>query len=128
IAGSPSGGMSPGGPGGMYPGGGGGQPGAPGAEDSRNPESTVGISRNTKLVALDFDLDWRGKLRDEVTPAIREYMVVKRAATEMADSRPRVHQLAAALRAYTEKNLAFPRGAYDRGSTSERFNRPWPPD
>jgi hypothetical protein len=128
IPGSPSGGMSPGGPGGMYPGGGGGQPGAPGAEDSRNPESTVGISRNTKLVALDFDLDWRGKLRDEVVPAIREYMVVKRAATEMADSRPRVHQLAAALRAYTEKNLAFPRGAYDRGSTSERFNRPWPPD
>jgi hypothetical protein len=130
--GSPSGGMYPGGPnsgpsGGMFPGG--GQPGAPGGgEDARNPESTIGVSRSNKIVALDFDLDWRGKLRDEVTTAVREYMVVKRAATEMADSRPRIHQLAAALRAYTDKNLAFPRGAYDRRSTPERFNRPWAPD
>jgi uncharacterized protein (DUF2384 family) len=111
------------------PGAGGAEPGAPGGnEDARNPESTVGVSRSTKLLALDLDIAWAGKLRDEITGFIRESVVVAKAKTEMSDTRPRVHQLASALRTYTEKHHAFPRGTYDRRSTPERFNRPWAPD
>ena len=54
--------------------------------------------------------------------------MLARATTEMSGNRPRVHQLAAAIQAYTEKHRAFPRGAYDRISNAQRFNRPWAPD
>jgi hypothetical protein len=103
-------------------------PGAPGGNDDGRTESTIGAWRTAKLVALDLDLVWTGKFRDEVTAAVRDDVLVRKAKTEMAGSGSRVHQLAAALRSYTDKNKAFPRGAYDRRSTPERFNRPWAPD
>jgi hypothetical protein len=106
-----------------------GPPGAglPGG-DGQTPGSTVSLSRETTLLLLTLDMAWNEKLRGEIVGDLREGLMLARATTEMSSNRPRVHQLAAAIQAYTEKHRAFPRGAYDRISNAQRFNRPWAPD
>jgi hypothetical protein len=99
-----------------------------GLGQSQELTSTVGVRRQTTWLALDLDVAWNDRMRGDITGVLREGMVIARSSTEMAGDRPRVHQLAAALQAYTQKHRAFPRGAYNRPPTAERFNRPWSPD
>jgi hypothetical protein len=114
--------VPPGGMGGFPGGNQGGEVGQPQA-----PSSTVGVSRDATLLLLSLDVAWNDKLRGEIIDDLREGLMLARATTEMSSVRPRVHQLAAALVAYSEKHRAFPRGAYERASNAARFNRPWEP-
>jgi Protein of unknown function (DUF1559) len=121
--------VPPGGMGGMMPGGMGGMmPGGNGNGQPQGPSSTIGITRQDALLVMALDVAWNDKLRDSIINDVREGLMMARATTEMSGTRPRVHQLAAALQMYKDKHAAFPRGAYDRISNAERFNRPWAPD
>jgi len=123
------GGMQPPGPGGMQPPGPGGMmPGQGGNGQPKEESSTIGLTRQGTFLALALDVAWKGLMHDALTGLLHEGLIVAKATTEMAAGRPRLHHLAAALHAYVEKHRNFPRGAYDRLSNIERFNRPWAPD
>jgi hypothetical protein len=57
---------------------------------------------------------------------LRPDMVMLHGAAQMAESRPRIFELAEAVKDDSKKNLAFPRGAADRKGMN--FGRPYPPD
>jgi hypothetical protein len=57
---------------------------------------------------------------------LRPQMVMLHGAAQMAESRPRIFELAEAVKDDSKKNLAFPRGAADRKGMN--FGRPYPPD
>jgi len=57
---------------------------------------------------------------------LRPQMVMLHGAAQMAESRPRIFDLAEAVKDDSKKNLAFPRGTADRKGLN--FGRPYPPD
>jgi hypothetical protein len=121
----PGGGMP--GPGGGMPGPGGGMPGQWG-NGQQEETSTAGVARQGTYLALSMDFLWKGRMHDEAVGALHEGLIIAKVTTEMAPGRPRIHQFAAAIKAYTQKHPGFPMGAYMRLSNAERFNRKWAPD
>jgi hypothetical protein len=57
---------------------------------------------------------------------LRPQMVMLHGAAQMAESRPRIFELAEAVKDDSKKNLAFPRGTVDR--QGKNFGRPYPAD
>jgi len=111
-------------PGGRPPGGTGGDPGGKPADET----STLNASRveNTVLVTANFHLDKAASNR--MFTLLVQKVVHAKGEADMTGGRSRIHDLAAALHAYAQKNQQFPRGTADRRSTAERQGLPFRPD
>src|SRR5262249_5914371 len=66
----------------------------------------------------------------EIMNSIARPLVLKqKGSLDVAVTQPRIHELAAATRAYQESHQAqFPRGTIERTIPSTRAGRPYPPD
>jgi hypothetical protein len=131
----------PGGAGGMMPPGGasgmmgmrggavGMQGGQGGDKPPDKPVSTMGAGlMDRTVVVVTMDLELPRPFYEQLTADIQAEMLHAKGEAEMGSGRSRIHELAAALKTYTEKRGTFPRGTADRPSTAERAGRPWPPD
>jgi hypothetical protein len=65
---------------------------------------------------------------DNLVALLQPRIVQAKSRIDMTSNRPRLHELAAALRAYVEKNGQFPRGVAQRKPGAERAGLPWRPD
>jgi hypothetical protein len=135
----PGGTLPPGGMGGMIPPGGmggmvppGGFTGIPGGGQQggqpQQPASSLNYQRSNNTAVLVMDLVLNPKAYDVILSGFQQGLVEIKGVVEMSPGRPRIHEFANALRTYTQKRGAFPRGTADRPSTPERHGRPWPPD
>ncbi len=122
--------MPPGGGAGMMPPGAGpgGNPDQPGAKpDNEKPTSMVSIGLKDKSVTVHWDLTLSDPAYQAIVRGGEQVVVKMKGAADMT-GRSRVHELAAALKAYADKNGAFPRGTVERRVAAERANLPWQPD
>jgi hypothetical protein len=99
-------------------------------EKDERPRSTIRITlydRTTVLVAGNLvDKEANSKF---MNGAIRQLILQQKGHIDMANGRMRVHELAAAAKAYADKHESqFPRGTADRPTSSTRANRPYAPD
>ena len=113
-------------PGGGYPPGG-GQPGD--SRDSSKLDGTISITviDNTVQVSVDLTLKEKNKFAfDLIVDALRQQMIQLKGRAALAENRSHMHDLAAALKKYTEAKKEFPRGTAFRIPGA---NRPidWPP-
>jgi hypothetical protein len=140
---SPGGGFSGGGPGagaqglygGGYPGVGmrpgfGGGPGQTTQQKTDPDASTINIDLKEKTVVFNVDLVFkkgREKSFELLFLEAQGDLVELKGKTDMIDGRTRIHELARAIRSYTDKNKAFPRGTVDRRPGASRGDIPYPP-
>ncbi|MFL5245522.1 MAG: DUF1559 domain-containing protein [Gemmataceae bacterium] len=119
-----------------FPGGGMRPPGFPGAQGQTTQQkidpdaSTIGVQLKEKTVVFNFDLAFRkGKEKsfDLLFLEAQGDLVELKGKTDMVDGRTRIHELARALRAYSDKNKAFPRGTVDRRPGASRGEISYPP-
>ncbi len=115
---NPGGSIGPGGsfnPGGTNPGGPQGPP-------------ALTLTQDKALVEIDAALLFSGeKNKNRADQEIGQLITRLKVGAESASSRSRIHELAAALQRYVEKNRHFPRGTIKRELTAERFVE-WGPD
>jgi hypothetical protein len=84
------------------------------------------VDDQTLVLAADIVLSQEAnslRIQQELLPR----MVTLRGLVEMAVPQPRVHDLAAALAAMTQKQGKFPRGTFERPVEKERRGRPYEP-
>lgn len=125
-------GMMPGMPQGMMPGfpGAPGQPGAnpPAEEKEKPPTSSVKVAIQDKtIVVLTVNLIDQAA-QNLLNKVVRNYVIRQKGYLDMASGQSRIHELAAAARAYAEGHQGFPQGAAPRTIPSSRAGRPYPPD
>ncbi len=117
--------------GGMMGGGalmGGGFPN-PGGNPSTPPPTDLTVQRQDKTLIIAANIKQVPAMYDVMVLSSKANYVRARGQSEMMSGRPRVHELAAALKAYVEKRGgSFPQAAYPRLSPAERAGRPFPPD
>jgi hypothetical protein len=110
---------------------GGRQPGAPNqsqmAATGKDGSITSSIREKTVAVQIDVNLASSRRLYEQVRDGLDAEMVQMKGLGELVGSRPRIHELARALQAYTKAKNAFPRGALQRPPSSER-GIDWYPD
>jgi uncharacterized protein (TIGR03067 family) len=80
-----------------------------------------------QLVACTLRLSLADPQYQAVVAWLSELMASIRVWAEMAETRPRVRELAEAIQAYVRDKGSFPRGALDRVATAAH-PVPWPPD
>ncbi len=86
-------------------------------------------TKNFKTVLFELQFSPNTKASLWLRESLRPTMVRARGLLEMASGQPRVHALAAALKAYVEQNeKTFPRGIYPLAVPVARWGRPWTPD
>jgi hypothetical protein len=112
--------------GGMQPGE--GQPGQPSFGNQQTPASHITVALREKSVLVSFDLALNDDAYQKVLGKATQLVVQARGRSDMAHSRPRTQELAAALKAYVQQNKQFPRGTADRESPQERGNLPTYPN
>jgi hypothetical protein len=59
---------------------------------------------------------------------LQTIMMLNKGHAEMIGAKRRIHELAAALKAYAEEKKQFPQGAFPRQAGPERIGVPYPPD
>jgi hypothetical protein len=125
IPGAPPG--VPGGPGFVPPGG------APGGRPGGNDANTKGKDGNwaawsaNNMLTCTLNLTLKDSQYKAIGQAIEDVMVGFRGIAELAHSRPRMFDLAAAVQAYVKKNGHFPRGTIPRRADPSRV-LDWRPD
>lgn len=111
--------------------GGRGQPaGGEGEDDSKDPDaSSFTVQQKDTVLVVGFDLNLNNH-NDVYGNLLRagELVVLQARGREDMSGHSRLHELAAALKRYADKNGRFPRGTADRKSTAERAFLPWPPN
>jgi hypothetical protein len=124
----PPGGMGPGmGPGGMGPGGMG--PGGQPADKSDEPSSTINtVLKDNKSLIITVDLTLTQNASDKIVREAAQGVMRFKGQVDMSSGKSHLHDLAAALKAYTAKTGQFPRGTVDRPPGAERAGLPWPPN
>jgi hypothetical protein len=126
-------GMMGGAPGMTPPGGGPFQPGfnpggQPGADDvNKGKDGTWALWSRDKVVALNLNLSLRDAHYQMVVNELESLMVLFRGKAELADTRPRIHELAAGIQAYVKDKGTFPPGALHRPVSSQHV-LDWRPD
>jgi hypothetical protein len=128
------GGPGAGGPGAGFPPGtgtpDGAQPGTPDrpSEPGLN-NSTFQYSLMGKAILLTLNLVLDANAHDNLmSNHVRPALIRRKGLMDMAGGQLRVHELAAALKAYTEVNKRFPRGTFDRPVPSQRNGRGYAPN
>jgi hypothetical protein len=79
------------------------------------------------VVDLGLDLSLTLAAYQKMMPAVEEGMVFLKGQADLASNRSRVHELAAAIKAYRDAKGAFPRGTAARAPSAER-GIDWRPD
>jgi hypothetical protein len=108
-----------------------GQAGAEGGqpEPKEEPTSTLAIRAKDKILLIGFDLSFKDNLPAyEMVMRRAELTVLQLKGNVDMDGRSHVHDLAAAVKGYADKNGQFPRGTADRPAGAERAGLPWRPD
>ncbi|MGL4554396.1 MAG: DUF1559 domain-containing protein, partial [Gemmataceae bacterium] len=119
-------GLPPTGPGGPGFAGGPGNPGgAEGAEEKG--DGTLLVEREDRIVIATLELGLSNEAYTMMAPIASQAILGVKGVSDMASTRSRPHELAAALQAYAKDKNAFPRGTVDRPVTAER-GFPWRPD
>ena len=96
--------------------------------DPNQGQGPLTLTQDRSLILLGGDLVFGGeKEKATVDQEIGQLITRLRAGSEMASSHSHVHELAAALQQYVQKNGHFPRGTVIRERTPERFVD-WAPD
>lgn len=117
--------VPPGGVGGMQlPSGTPEKPSEPGVGNSKLLANQV---EKTIVLTLNLQLDAKAHetlMGNHVRPAL----IRRRGMMDMAGGQLRVHDLAAALKAYADNKKQFPRGTFERPVPSQRNGRPYPPN
>jgi hypothetical protein len=103
--------------------GGGGDPGNPGALSTVTPLQSGNALGFTIDVALDRETSYKKLLM-----ALHAEMITRKGKAEMIGAKPRIHELAAALKGYATEKKQFPQGAFPRQAGPERAGVPYPPD
>jgi hypothetical protein len=110
-------------------------PGDPARQEEKPPEkpaSTIKISMPDKtVIVLTINLVDQTANSDFLNGPFRHLVLRQKGYMDMASRQLRIHDLAAALRAYTESpphQGQFPRGTALREIPSSRYGRPYPPD
>jgi hypothetical protein len=104
-----------------------GQPGSPSEPGVANSKLEYGLMEKTLLLTLNLVLDAKAH-ENLVSNFVRPALIRRRGLMDMAGSPLRVHELAAALKAYVDNNKAFPRGTVDRPVPAQRNGRPFQPN
>jgi hypothetical protein len=99
-----------------------------GGQKEEGPVSTLGVNRSENTVLLSANLYWSKKAPEIVEPIVQEVVLHLKGVADMSGGSSHVHDLAAAIMAYTQKNQQFPRGTVDRRPTVERAGLPFRPD
>ncbi|HXG12756.1 MAG TPA: DUF1559 domain-containing protein, partial [Gemmataceae bacterium] len=93
------------------------------------PTSKISLTRNEKRLTFRFDLAPTEEVLNRLVQMNQVAVVQMKGRIEMSISRPRLHDLSAALRQYVERhNGEFPRGTIERKPAAERAGLPWRPD
>jgi hypothetical protein len=127
----PPGGLQP--PGGMQPEGGAPGGGPPGGGQNpsgglRDTDSKLSLTQSGKTLLATLDLSLTGPAYDKIVASMEMGMAQVKGQVEMRSGKPRMHELAATLKAYTDQNKHFPRGTAARELPAERNGIPWRPD
>ncbi len=104
------------------------------------PENQIAITETTKGrdgnwsiysadadVVFNLDLNMRDAWYKGTLDHIRDHMVLAHSQAQLADTRLRIHELAAALKEYVRAKGSFPRGTMARAADPERLID-WAPD
>jgi hypothetical protein len=136
------GGLRPPGGGAIGPGGGGGMPnnpsfpGGPGVggeqPQATKPNSSLFVEKKDRLVIIRAEVQMNPKIHDQLMILIQQLALYLKGRADMAISTPtRIHELAAAVRAYNadvnNTKQQFPRGTFNRPSNAQRAGLPWSP-
>lgn len=99
-----------------------------GTEAPTGPYSKIIITQKDKSATLKADLTPTPEMLDAMVLAARPIVLELKGQMDMATGQPRVHDLAAAVKAYADKKGHFPRGTLERKPSPERGGLPWRPD
>jgi hypothetical protein len=121
----PGGGIRRPGPGGMVPPGG-MNPGSQEPKEERK-DGTYDVRTEEKTLIVTLDLSLNGDAYKRIMREMGGLTQLVKGQADLAGNRSRVHELAAATRAYFEQKGQFPPGALHRPPSSER-GLDWRPD
>src|SRR5262249_48159672 len=85
------------------------------------------VERLDRVLVVSLELELTPEAYGMMTPFASQASLGAKGVSDMAPSRSRVHDLAAALMAHVKDKNAFPRGTVDRPQTAEH-SFPWRPD
>jgi hypothetical protein len=90
-------------------------------------DGKLAIDRFDRVVVISLDMTLSTEAYGMMTPFVSQAILGAKGVSDMASTRSRVHELAAALMAHVKEKNAFPRGTVDRPQTAEH-SFPWRPD
>jgi len=109
-------------------------PGAPGnqslpTKEETNDSTVRATLQDKNVVVLQVDLIDHKANYAWMMARLRQLVLQHKGSLDMAGGRPRVFELARALRAYLDSHAGqFPRGTQERPLAKSRAGRPYPPD
>src|SRR5262249_26082465 len=100
-----------------------------GSTKEEKASSFINMTLSGKTIVITAELALNESAFKQVYQGTQQIAMQAKGAADLLSARPRVQDLAKALKTYVEQhNGAFPPGTLDRGKDTSRMGVPWPPN